>query len=110
VLTPTEAQSDFFRDFAEVLGPKRGPSKINVEPEGVEQGLVKLVLGLVELLRQLLERQAIRRIEGGSLTEEEIDRVGMTLMKLEEKIRELQEYFGIDDLNIDLGPLGNLID
>jgi hypothetical protein len=108
--TPTEAQSDFLGDFAEVLDPKNSSSRINVDPEGVEQGLVRLVLSLVELLRQLLERQAIRRVESGSLTEEEIDRVGTTLMKLEEKIRELQEYFGIDDLNMDLGPLGNLID
>ena len=110
MVTPNEAQSDFFGDFAEVLEPRRGTSKINVDTEGVEQGLVKLVLALVELLHQLLERQAIRRVESGSLTEEEINRVGTTLMKLEEKIRELQEYFGIDDLNIDLGPLGNLID
>jgi len=108
---PPEVDSDFFEDFVAVLEPRTAnPAKINVDPEEVGQGLVKLVLALVELLRQLLERQAIRRIEGGTLTDEEIDRLGTTLMKLEEKIRELQEHFGIDDLNIDLGPLGHLID
>jgi len=110
-MSPPEVDSDFFEDFVAVLEPRpASPAKINVDPEKVEQGLVKLVLALVELLRQLLERQAIRRIEGGTLTDEEIDRLGTTLMKLEEKIRELQEHFGIDDLNIDLGPLGHLID
>jgi len=108
---PPEVDSDFFEDFVAVLEPRTAnPAKINVDPEEVGQGLVKLVLALVELLRQLLERQAIRRIEGGTLTDEEIDRLGTTLMKLEEKIRELQEHFQIDDLNIDLGPLGHLID
>lgn len=106
----TEVDSDFFEDFAGVLGQRQKPPKVNVDPEKVEQGLVKLVLSLVELLRQLLEKQAIRRIEGGTLTEEEIDRLGTTLMKLEERIRELQQYFEIDDLNINLGPLGDLID
>lgn len=109
-MTLPEVDSDFFEDFAEILEPRHSPAKVNVDSEKVEQGLVKLVLALVELLRQLLERQAIRRIEGGTLTGEEIDRLGTTLMKLEEKIRELQEYFEIDDLNINLGPLGDLID
>jgi hypothetical protein len=102
--------SDFLEDFAEILGPGQRPAKIEVNPENVERGLVKLVLALVECLRQLLERQAIRRIEGGTLTDAEIDRLGLTLMRLEEKIKELQEHFQIDDLNINLGPLGNLMD
>jgi hypothetical protein len=80
------------------------------DPEKVEEGLVKLVLTLVELIRQLLVRQALRRIESGSLSPHEIERLGLTLMKLEEKMEELKEHFGIDDLNINLGPLGNLID
>ena len=71
---------------------------------------LKLVLALVELIRQLMEKQALRRIEAGSLSPEEIDRVGRTLMQLESKIRELQQQFEIDDLNINLGPLGNLLD
>jgi hypothetical protein len=75
----------------------------------VEQGLLKLVLTLVELIRQLMEKQALRRIEAGSLTDPEIDRLGTTLMQLEDKIKELQEQFEIDELNINLGPLGNLL-
>ena len=105
-----EVRTDSFEDFTEVLKLRQKPSRVKVDPENVEQGLVKLVLSVVELLRQLLEKQAIRRIEGGSLTEEEMDRLGTTLMKLEKRIRELQEYFEIDDLNINLGPLGDLID
>lgn len=105
-----EVDSDFSEEFAKVLELKQSPMKVKVDPEKVEQGLAKLVLALIELLRQLLERQAIRRMESGTLTEEEINRLGITLMKLEKKIRELQEYFQIDDLNIDLGPLGNLLD
>jgi hypothetical protein len=85
-------------------------TRIDIEPGKVEQGLLKLVLALVELIRQLMEKQALRRIDAGSLTPAEIDRVGTTLMQLEEKIKELQEQFEIDDLNINLGPLGNLLD
>lgn len=109
-MRPPEIESDSLEEFAEVLKPGAMPSRVNLDPEKTEQGLVKLVLTLVELLRQLLERQAIRRIEAGSLTVEEIDRLGTTLMRLEEKIKELKDYFGIEDLNLNLGPLGNLLD
>jgi len=109
-MTSPEVCSDLFEDFAKTLKRPINSGKVMVDPEKVEQGLVNLVLSLVEFLRQLLEKQAIRRIEAGTLNDEEIDRLGATLMKLEEKIKELQEYFEIDDLNIDLGPLGNLID
>ena len=87
------------------------PSRVDVDPDGVEQGLAKLVLTLIEFLRQLLERQAVRRMEGGSLTDEEVERVGLALMRLEEKINEMAELFGVDprDLNLDLGPLGKLL-
>jgi Gas vesicle protein K len=87
------------------------PSRIDVDSEGVEQGLAQLVLTLVEFLRQLLERQAVRRMEGGSLSDEEVERVGVALMKLEEKVHELAEQFGLNpsDLNINLGPLGDLL-
>ena len=106
-----EIASDFLAEFATALEePARGASRVNIDPEKVEQGLVKLVLVLVELLRQLLERQAIRRMDAGTLTGEETDRLGTTLMRLEEKVKELQEHFQIDDLNINLGPLGILID
>jgi len=86
------------------------PSRVNIDPEKVEQGLAKLVLTIVELIRQLLEKQAIRRVQGGSLSDEEIERLGITLMRLENKVNELKEVFKIDDLNINLGPLGNLVD
>jgi len=87
------------------------PDRVDVDPEGVEQGLAKLVLTLVEFLRQLLERQAIRRMDGGTLTDDEIERVGLALMRLEAKVRELAEAFGLDpdDLNLGLGPIGKLL-
>lgn len=87
-------------------------SRIDCTPENVEQGLAKLVLSLIELLRQLLERQAIRRMEGGTLTDNQIESMGEALMKLEAKIHELAAHFGLTpaDLNLDLGPLGNLIE
>ncbi|MBI4641123.1 MAG: gas vesicle protein K [Candidatus Tectomicrobia bacterium] len=106
-----QIESDSLEAFASTLkGDSLFPSRINLEPEKVEQGLVKLVLTLVELIRQLLERQAIRRMEGGTLTKEEIERLGMAFMKLAQKMEELKEHFEIDDLNIDLGPLGKLLD
>jgi hypothetical protein len=85
--------------------------RVDCSPETVEQGLARLVLSLIELLRQLLERQAIRRMEGGSLTGEQVENMGEALMKLEAKVRELADHFGLSpaDLNLDLGPLGNLL-
>jgi Gas vesicle protein K len=76
----------------------------------MERGVLTLVLSLVELLRQVMEKQAMRRIEAGGLTSEEIDRLGCSLMELETTLRELQVRFGIEHLNIDLGPLGSLVD
>lgn len=109
-MTFPDIESDFLEEFSKTLASEDGTSRVNIDPDKVEHGLVKLVLALVELLRQLLERQAIRRMEAGTLTSEEIDRVGATLMRLEQRMRELQEHFQIDDLNINLGPLGNLLD
>jgi hypothetical protein len=85
--------------------------RVSADPENVERGLVQLVLTLVELLRQLMERQAIRRLDAGALTEEETERLGTTLMLLERRMTELREHFGLtpEDLNIDLGPLGRLL-
>ncbi len=85
--------------------------KIDANPEDVEKGLAKLVLTLIELIRKLMEKQAMRRVEGGSLTDEEIERIGETLMKLEDKMQELKEVFGLEDeeLNLNLGPLGDLM-
>ena len=87
------------------------PHRINADPEQVEKGLVQLVLTIVELLRQLMERQALRRMEQGTLTDEQIEQLGETFMKLERRMDELKEHFGLDDrdLNLNLGPLGNLL-
>jgi hypothetical protein len=82
----------------------------NASPEDAQRSVAKLVLSLVEFLRKLMERQAIRRMENETLTEEEIEAVGIALMRLEETVVELAGRFGIDpeDLEIDLGPLGKL--
>jgi hypothetical protein len=87
------------------------PARVNADPHNVERGLAKLVLTLIDLLRQLMERQAIRRMEGGSLTDEQIERLGQTFMLLEKRLGELKESFGLkdEDLNLDLGPLGKLM-
>lgn len=85
--------------------------RIEYDPETVERGLVTLVLTLVELLRQLMERQALRRVEDGSLTDEQIENIGRTLMSLESRMAEVTDHFGLnpEDLNLDLGPLGPLL-
>ena len=87
-------------------------SRIDCSTENIEQGLAKLVLSLIELLRQVLERQAIQRMEGGTLSDQQVENMGEALMKLEAKIHELAEHFGLSpaDLNLDLGPLGKLLD
>lgn len=81
------------------------PDRIEIDPDDVERGLAGLVLGLVELLRQVLERQAVRRMEHGTLSDDEIERVGLALMRLEKKVRDLASHFGLDeeDLRIRLG-------
>ena len=83
------------------------PERISADPEVVENGLAKLVLSIVELVRRLLEKQALRRMDGGNLSDEEIERLGNALMKLEEKMAELKRTFGLsdEDLNLNLGPL-----
>jgi cob(I)alamin adenosyltransferase len=87
------------------------PRRVNADPEQVEKGLAQLVLTLVELLRQLMERQALRRMEHGTLTDEQVERLGETFMKLERRMEELKEHFGLEDrdLNLSLGPLGDLL-
>src|SRR5258708_3322905 len=86
------------------------PERISADPEIVENGLAKLVLSIIELVRRLLEKQALRRMDGGNLTEEEIERLGTALMKLEEKMAELKKVFGLsdEDLNLTLGPVKTL--
>jgi hypothetical protein len=103
--------SDLGSVSSELSRTGRGAHRIEADPENVERGLAQLVLTIVELLRQLMERQAIRRMEAGSLTDEQTERLGETFMKLEQRMGELREEFGLteDDLNIDLGPLGKLL-
>ena len=87
------------------------PPRWNVDPQDVQKSVVRLVLALVEFLRKLLERQAIRRMESGTLTAEETEKIGQALMKLEETVQQLARQFGLkpEELNLDLGPLGRLI-
>jgi hypothetical protein len=105
----TEHPAEFVAELRRVAD--RLPERVNIDAEGVEQGLAKLVLTLIELIRRLLEKQAVRRMEGGGLSAEQVEELGLALMKLEEKMAELKAQFGLEDeeLNIDLGPLGRLI-
>jgi uncharacterized protein YjiS (DUF1127 family) len=99
----------FARDLDRL--PQAFPSRVSADPESVERGLAQLVLTLVELLRQLMERQALRRMDEGALTDDEIERMGETFLKLAERMDELKHEFGLrdEDLNLRLGPLGNLL-
>jgi hypothetical protein len=78
------------------------PERIDLDPADLERGLAGLVLTLVEFLRQVLERQAIRRMEGGTLSDDEVERVGLALMRLQEKVREIAQQFGLDEDDIQL--------
>jgi Gas vesicle protein K len=108
-----DSELDLFRDTAGTLERLEAalPRRLNADPEGLEKGLAQLVLTLVELLRQLMERQALRRIEADTLTEEEVERLGRTFIALSERMDELKRVFGLadEDLNLDLGPLGTLM-
>ena len=85
--------------------------RLNADPERVERGLAQLVLTIVDLLRELMERQALRRMEGGMLDDEEVEKLGRAFMRLNERMDELKEEFGLsdEDLNLNLGPLGDLM-
>jgi hypothetical protein len=85
--------------------------RLDADDGETEKGLAALVLTIVELLRQLMERQAIRRVDAGTVTDEQAEQLGLTLMRLDERMTELREHFGLDeaDLNLDLGPLGSLM-
>ncbi|HEV8523748.1 MAG TPA: gas vesicle protein K [Terriglobales bacterium] len=111
-LTPAEIAGAVADLNQQLATASRGPvQRIDCSPESVEQGLARLVLSLIELLRRLLERQAIRRMQGGRLTEQQVEDMGQALMKLEHKIAELAAAFGLkpEDLNLDLGPIGELL-
>jgi len=86
-------------------------TRVTTDPEKLEKGLAHLVLTIIELLRQLMERQALHRIEGGSLSDDEVERLGRTFMALSERMEELKVAFGLEDeeLNMNLGPLGDLL-
>lgn len=119
-MTPARVESSALSDFARVMqegAPLNDslsggqPPRINLDPDNLKNSLGQLVLTLVKLLHELLERQGIRRIEAGSLSEEEIERLGLTLMKQAQEIDRLRREFGLEeeDLNLDLGPLGQLL-
>jgi hypothetical protein len=93
------------------LASRTGPSRWNANPDEVQRSVIQLVLTLVEFIRRLLERQAIRRMEGGTLTKKQTENVGLALMRLEETIRDIAEQFDIppEELNLDLGPVGKLM-
>lgn len=96
---------------AESAGRVPPGRRIEVDRDGVEHGFASLVLTVVELLRQLMERQALRRVDTGDLPDDKVEELGLALMNLEDAMKELQERFDIEprDLNIDLGPLGPLL-
>jgi hypothetical protein len=87
------------------------PARLDASPEDIDAGVAKLVLTLVEFIRQVLEHQAVRRMEGGGLTDEEVEKLGLALMRLQNRVQEVKDVFGLrgEDLNIDLGPLGRLL-
>jgi len=105
-----EGDLELFRGQADRLDSALG-KRVNADRESLEKGLAGLVMTLIEVIRQLMERQALRRIEGGTLTADEVERLGETFMLLEQKMEELKEQFGLEDedLNLDLGPLGKLL-
>ena len=115
----SEALDEFARVMEAETSAPAGPTpesrgkggRLNLDPENVKNGLGQLVLTLVKLLHELLERQAIRRIEAGSLSDDEIEAVGVTLMRQSEELERLCKEFGLaeEDLNMDLGPLGKLL-
>lgn len=108
-----EIETSYAEEFVEELRNVTDtlPARINIDAKNVEQGLAKLVLTLIEFIRRLLEKQAVRRMEGGDLSPEQIEELGLALMKLEAKLAELKAQFGLaeEDLNLDLGPIGRLI-
>ena len=108
-----DRELDLFGDSAGALERLEAalPRRVNADPEGLEKGLAQLVLTVIELLRQLMERQALHRIEGGTLNAEEIERLGQTFLALAQRMEELKQAFGLEDedLNLNLGPLGNLM-
>jgi hypothetical protein len=111
-LTLTEvARLDDLRRQLQKRSRGTAPMRWNADPDDVQKSVAQLVLTLVEFLRQLLERQSIRRMDDGTLTEQQIEDIGRALMKLEETVRDIGRKFGIspEELNLDLGPIGTLM-
>ena len=110
-LTEVSELDDLRAELERAAASAQSPLRWNADPEDVQRSVAHLVLTLVELIRRLLERQAIRRMEGGSLTDEQVEDVGVALMKLEETVHDIALKFGIppEDLNLDLGPIGKLM-
>ncbi len=108
---PHHSMADLSPPITQRLVAQGTPRKLEIDGDRVRNGLAQLVLTLVKLLHELLERQAIRRMDSGSLSDEEIERLGMTLMRQAEELENLREVFGLkdDDLNFNLGPLGRLL-
>jgi hypothetical protein len=118
-----EGDLDALDEFARALGGRAGgegagrelsgvlPRRINADQSTVEKDLAKLVLSVVDLVRQLMERQAIRRVDAGSLTDDEVERMGETFMRLDARMTELRVAFGLrqEDLDLSLGPIGDLM-
>jgi hypothetical protein len=106
----SDAELHALREEVERAAGDLGPARLNGDPEEVRRSVAKLVLSLVEFVRKLLERQAVRRVEEGTLTARETERVGLGLMRLEETIHDIARRFDLDpeDLNLELGPLGPL--
>ena len=110
----TLIESPVIGDFAQVMATssaQNAPHRLKMDAEKTKDGLAQLVLTVIKLLHELLEKQAIRRIDGGNLTDEEIERLGITLMRQSEVLSQIAQDFGLEDedLNLDLGPLGKLI-
>lgn len=105
------SEVESLRAEVERLRSLGSPPRWNADPDDVRRSVAKLVLTLVEAIRQLLERQAIRRMEHGTLTDAETEAIGLALMRLEDAVREIAAQFGLapEDLNLDLGPIGKLV-
>jgi hypothetical protein len=112
VLTGSDRDLERLLGAVEEAAPTTFSRRVDADPEKVERGLAQLVLTLVELLRQLMERQALRRVDAGTLDDDEIERMGQTFMQLEQRMEQLKREFGLEDrdLNLDLGPLGTLLE
>ena len=120
---PMRVDSENISDFIKVMETGREKlvetrqstqetgNRINIDPEKTKNGVAQLVLTVVKLIHELLEKQAIRRIDSGSLTDDEIEKLGVTLIRQTEELEKLREVFDFsdEDLNIDLGPLGKLL-